>query len=95
MHSQRSFKLAMTNLIALAVAFICIFIDNDFLVIVAGLLIIFIGIVSSLDVISSIRGFREKHTTKKWVGFMIKLLIVLLFISIIVANIFDLQKTLI
>lgn len=92
MHSQRSFKLAMIGLVFFVVAFLCLFTKYELLVYVAGLLIIVIAILSSLGFISSLRGFKEKHTIKKWIGFVINLLFLIGFTIIFISNILDIQR---
>lgn len=61
---------------------------------IMGLLIMGIGIASILGAIKSLKGINDPNTPKKIIGILINFGTALLFVSVIVANIFDIYRAL-
>ena len=68
---------------------------SDFASILIGLLTFAVGIISIIGFIKSIKGIKEPNTAKKIIGIIINFGIVILFLSVIIANIYDIYKALI
>ncbi|WP_028284039.1 hypothetical protein [Olleya marilimosa] len=67
---------------------------SDIASILIGLLTFAVGIVSIIGFIKSLKGIKEPNTAKKIIGIIINFAIVILFISVIIANIYDINKAL-
>lgn len=65
---------------------------SDFASILIGLLVFAVGIVSIIGFIKSIKGFKEPNTAKKIIGIILNFGIAILFMSVIIANIYDIYK---
>ena len=62
--------------------------------IIIGLLTLGAGITAIIGFVKSLKGLKEPKTAKKIIGIIINFGIVAIFISIIIANIFDVVKAL-
>ena len=68
---------------------------SDFASILIGFFTFTIGIISIIGFIKSIKGIKEPNTAKKIIGITINFGVVILFLSVIIANIYDTYKALI
>ena len=68
---------------------------SDFVSILIGLLVFAVGIISIIGLIVSLKGIKEPNTAKKIIGIIVNFGIVILFMSVIITNIYDIYKALI
>ncbi len=67
---------------------------SDFGSLLIGLLTFAVGIISIIGFIKSLKGIKEPNTAKKIIGIVINFGIIMLFLSAIVANIYDIYMAL-
>jgi len=68
--------------------------NSSIISIIIGLLTIGAGIAAIIGLVKSLKGIKEPNTIKKIIGIIINFGIVALFVSILIANIIDLYRTL-
>lgn len=98
MVSEKVFKYAIFELLLTFLFFIIIYFfnqKNDSISLIVGTLIFVIGFFSIIGTISSFKALKESNSFKKVFGITINFLIFLIFVSIIIANVIDLNRFLI
>ena len=95
-NSNKSFEYAILGVGLILVIIILTILLNtskyDFISLLIGLLTFVIGIIGVIGSIVSIKGLKEPNTVKKIIGIILNFGIVILFLSVIIANIYDMYK---
>ncbi|MFI0427954.1 hypothetical protein [Mariniflexile sp. HMF6888] len=95
-YSHQGFKFSMIGLILiiLLIAFTLVLntLSSYIYSLLIGALAFFIGIFAIVGFVKSLQGLKEPNTSKKIIGIIINLGIVMLFISVIIANFIDIYK---
>ena len=92
-NSNRGFTFGMLSIgfIVLIVLIVQFFdVNNSYYIsLLIGLIVFLVGVLSIIGLIYSVKSIKEPNTAKKIIGLTINLTIVILFISIIITNLYD------
>lgn len=95
-NSTKSFKFGLIGigLMVVMVVLIQLFspLNSDVASILIGLLTFSIGIIGIVGLVYSLKGIREPNTLKKILGLIISFGTVLLFLFVILSNVYDMYK---
>ena len=95
--TQKAFTSTLIVIVLLTFAIIGILVTKDTEMASSGLLVglpIFIsGIVSIVGLIQTIKAFKDPKTTKLFISLMVNSMVIILFITAIIANILDIANS--
>lgn len=92
-YSNKGFKYCIIGISLIFILVLVLLITSpnvsDFESLLIGFLVFTLGIISIIGLLASIKGLKEPNTVKKIIGLIFNFGIVLLFLAVIIGNIYD------
>ncbi len=96
MNSQKAFKYALISIgmmgLLITITLLSIITEFSLYSEILGALVIIIGCIAIIGLVFSLKGIKDKNSFKKIIALIVNLSIVVLFISVMLANMMDIYQ---